>query len=66
MVNKVGNSKIPQYQMTGGLICVIGEILLICFKVWILQTLDTCIDDGTDDQYLGNDNEPEHHNNDDD
>ena len=52
--------------MTGGLICVIGEILLICFKVWILQTLDTCIDDGTDDQYLGNDNEPEHHNNDDD
>ena len=66
MDNKVGNSKIPQYQMTGGLICVIGEILLIYFKVWILQTLNTSIDDGTDDQYLGNDNEPEHHHNNDD
>ena len=52
--------------MTGGSICVIGEILLICFKAWILQALNTSIDDGTDDQYLGNDNEPEHHHNDDD
>ena len=48
MDNKVGNSKIPQYQMTGGLICKIGEILLICFKVWILQTLNAGIEDSTD------------------
>ena len=47
-------------------ICLISKKLLICFKVWILQALNTSIDDGTDDQYLGNDNEPEHyHNNDD-
>ena len=52
--------------MTGGSICVIGEILLICFKVWILQTLNAGIEDSADDQYFGNDNEPEHHDNDDD
>ena len=52
--------------MTGGLICLIGEILLICFKVWILQALNTGIDNSTDDQYLCNDNEPEHHHNNDD
>lgn len=66
MDNKVGNSKIPQYQMTGGLICLLGENLWLCFKVWILQTLNAGIDDSTDDQYFGNDYEPEHHDNDDD
>ena len=52
--------------MTGGLIYFIDKKLLICFKVWILQTLNTSIDDCTDNQYLGNDNEPEHYNNNDD
>ena len=48
MDNKVENSKIPQYQMTGGLICLIGEILLICFKVWVFKALNTGIDDSAD------------------
>ena len=35
--------------------------LMICFKVWILQTLHTSINHCTKNQYLSNQNEPEHH-----
>ena len=52
--------------MTGGLICLLIKNLFVDLKVWILQTLNAGIEDSADDQYFGNDNEPEHHDNDDD
>ena len=39
---------------------------MIDLEVWILKALNTGIDHCTDNQYLGNDNKPEHHDNDDD